>query len=285
MSVVEREGCGLHYDVAGPANAPAVLLVQGVGVHGDGWRPQVAALSRDYHCIMFDNRGMARSQPVGVGPLTVEQMADDADAVLRAAGSCDAHVVGHSLGGLIALQLALAHRVHVRSLSLLCTFADGGVPNRLTPRMIWAGLRTRLGTRRMRRRAFLRFVMPPDALRRAEDLDLVAADLAPLFGHDLADHPPIVMPQLRAMKRFGDGTARLHELRGLPALVISAADDPIAPPCAGRAIAAALPGARYVEIPNASHGVPIHQADRVNALLLEHLSAAQSRSHPGATSP
>ena len=56
---------------------------------------------------------------------TVEQMANDARAVMRDLGWESTHVVGHSLGGLIALQLALAHRQAVRSLSLLCTFADG----------------------------------------------------------------------------------------------------------------------------------------------------------------
>ena len=72
---------------------------------------------------------------------------------------------------------------------------------------------------------------------------------------------------------------RLAELASTPTLVVSAAHDPIARPTeGGRAIAAGIPGARYVEIPDASHGVPIHQAPRINALLLEHFAPVDAAS-------
>src|SRR4051812_46066116 len=93
---VEHRGCRLAYDVRGEG-AP-VLLIQGVGVHGDGWLPQTDALASKFRCVTFDNRGMGRSQPVG-GGITVEQMAEDALAVLDAEKIESAHVVGHSLGG------------------------------------------------------------------------------------------------------------------------------------------------------------------------------------------
>jgi 3-oxoadipate enol-lactonase len=266
---VLRDGCQLAWRSTGAG--PAVLMIQGVGVHGGGWRPQVEALAGRYRCVTFDNRGMAASQPVGDGPLTVERMADDAVAVMDAAGVASAQVMGHSLGGLVALQLAIAHGTRVRSLALLCTFADGGIPTRLTPWMIWAGVRARVGPRRARRRAFLRFVLSPAELA-AADADAVAADLAPLFGHDLADQPPIAMPQLRAMGRC-DLTPRLRELAGVPTLVVSAAHDRIAPPAAGRAIAAGVPVARFECFADAAHGLPITHAGRVNALLEEHWAA------------
>ena len=247
-----------------------VVLIQGVGVAGSGWQPQVGALADRYRCVSFDNRGMGASQPFGCD-ITVEQMADDVRAIMDAEGIPAAHVVGHSLGGLVALHLSLSERDRVQSLSLLCTFADGRIPTRLTPAMIWLGMRSRIGPRRARRRAFLRFVMPPDALGNGADLDAIAAELEPLFGHDLADQPLVTMKQLGAMKRY-DATPRLAELRGVPALVVSAAHDPIAPPRAGRALAAGIPGARYVELADASHGVPIDQAERINALLLDHLA-------------
>ena len=69
-----------------------------------------------------------------------------------------------------------------------------------------------------------------------------------------------------------DALPRLGELAGLPALVVSAAHDPIAPPAVGRALAAGIPGSRHVEVSDASHGLPIQHAERVNALLLEHLA-------------
>src|SRR5207247_6353917 len=143
-----------------------VRLLQGVGFHGGGWRPQVDGLADRFRCVWFDNRGVGLSQPRG-GPLTIDQMADDARAVLDAAGCESAHVVGHSLGGLVALNLALSARDRVRSLSLLCTFARGKDATRLTLAMLWIGTRTRIGPRRMRRRAFLELVLSPGELAAA----------------------------------------------------------------------------------------------------------------------
>ncbi|WP_439628016.1 alpha/beta fold hydrolase [Gemmata sp.] len=264
---IEHRGCRLAYDVRG--DGPDVLFVQGVGVHGPGWRPQLDACAERYRCVSFDNRGMGRSQPLPAS-LTVEQMADDTLAVLDAAGVGSAHVVGHSLGGLVALQLALTARDRVKSLALLCTFADGRAAAPLTTRMCWLGTRTRVGSRQMRRRAFVRLVMPPGG---EFDADALAAELAPLFGHDLGDHPPVVDLQLKAM-RASSVSARLGELTGVPTLVVNAAHDPISPPRVSRAIADGVPGSRYVEFADASHGLPISHAAAVNALLLEHFAAA-----------
>ena len=92
----------------------------------------------------------------------------------------------------------------------------------------------------MRRRAFVDLVMPP-ATRGHEDVDALAARLAPLFGHDLADQPAIVMTQLRAMGRF-DALARLKALADMPTLVVSARYDVISRPALGPILAAAIPG-------------------------------------------
>jgi pimeloyl-ACP methyl ester carboxylesterase len=243
------------------------LLIQGVGVHGTGWTPQTDALASRFRCITFDNRGMGRSQPAG-GAITVEQMAEDALALLDAEKVEAAHVVGHSLGGLVALRLALEARARVRTLALMCTFADGRAAAPLTLRMMWLGMRTKIGTRRMRRRAFLRLVMPADALAHT-DADAMAERLAPLFGHDLGDQPPVVNEQLSAMRKYS-AMPRLGELAGLPTLVLSGAHDPISPPRVSEALAKGIPGARHVAFADASHGLPIQHAERVNALLVEH---------------
>jgi pimeloyl-ACP methyl ester carboxylesterase len=84
------------------------------------------------------------------------------------------------------------------------------------------------------------------------------------------------MRQLRALRQY-DATPRLRELASIPALVVSAAHDPIALPRFGHALAAALPGARYVECPDAAHGLPIQLAASINALLAEHIDQAESR--------
>jgi pimeloyl-ACP methyl ester carboxylesterase len=265
----EHRGCRFSYQVDG--SGPPVVLIQGVGVHGAGWTPQVEALRDSFECLTFDNRGMGQSQPRGV-PITVEQMAEDTASLMDHLGWESAHMAGHSLGGLIALHLALTVPRRVRSLSLLCTCARGRDATRLPWRMLWLGLRSRIGSRRMRRRAFLQIVMPPQELAGA-DPDVMAARLEPLFGHDIADQPPVAMAQLAALRAY-DATPRLHEIVEIPTLVVSAAHDPIAPPRSGRALAEGIAGARYVEFGAASHGVPIQRAGDVNEVLLEHLRRA-----------
>jgi pimeloyl-ACP methyl ester carboxylesterase len=281
LHVIEHRGCRLHYSVRGEGQS--VLMIQGVGVHGDGWLPQVEGLYGRFRCATFDNRGMGKSLPMGLDvPLSIEQMAEDALRVMDDLGWASAHIVGHSMGGLIALQLALSARSRVQSLSLLCTFARGSDATRLSARMAWIGLRSRIGPRRARRRAFLELILPQPA-RTGTDLDALAEKLAPLFGHDLADAPPVTMRQMGAMRRY-DATPRLGELEGLRTLVVSARHDPIASPDLGRALATGIPGARYMELPDASHGVPIQQPDVINALLAEHFadtSADQSRVRGG----
>ena len=182
------------------------------------------------------------------------------------------HVVGHSMGGLIAQRLALTHRSRVKSLSLLCTFARGRDAG-ASARMAWVGLRSRVGPRRWRRAAFLEMLAPGDALR-GVDRESYAAALAPLFGHDLADHSPMEMRQLSAVRRE-DVSAELAQLAGLPTLVVSGAHDPIAPPAIGAALAAAIPGARFVLLDDQSHGAPILAAERINALLRDHIAAVR----------
>jgi pimeloyl-ACP methyl ester carboxylesterase len=129
----------------------------------------------------------------------------------------------------------------------------------------------------MRRRAFLELVMPRSArLGTDADLAALAERLVPLFGRDLADNPPILLQQLRAMGRH-DITGRLSALASIPTLVVSADEDPIAPPSAGRATAQRIGSARHVELPDSGHGVTLHRPDVINSLLAEHWLAAGCR--------
>jgi aminoacrylate hydrolase len=247
-----------------------VLFIQGVGVIGEGWRPQLDGLGDRYTTISFDNRGLGETV-LGSAPLTVESMALDALAIMDAEKIEEFHVVGHSMGGLIAQEVALRAPARVKSLALLCTFARGKQATRLTPAIVLIGLRTRLGTRAMRRNAFLELVMPPALLATCDRVQL-AEKLRALFGRDLAEQPPIILKQLAAMAKY-DASGRLGELANIPTLVISAELDRIALPSFGRELAAAIPGARFVELPGAGHGVPIHDPEMVNGLLAEHFAA------------
>jgi pimeloyl-ACP methyl ester carboxylesterase len=269
IHIVEHHGCRLSCQVAG--DGPPVVLIQGSGLHGSGWDPQVHDLCAAYRCLTFDNRGIGQCRPAGCA-ITIEQMAEDVLALMDAQGWASAHVVGHSMGGLIAQHLAWSSPSRVRSLALLCTFANGADATRLSWDMFWTGLRTYVGTRAMRRRAFVELVLPPGL----NDREAWAARLAPIFGHDLADQPRVVMKQLAAMRAY-DATPRLPALAGVPTLIVGARHDRIATRDIVQGLAGHLPHGHVVEFDEAAHGVTIQCAERVNQLLREHFKRSDSQ--------
>jgi aminoacrylate hydrolase len=270
MSVLTVPDGSLYYEMGG-AGIP-VLFIQGVGVTGEGWRLQVEALSHRFRTLTFDNRGLGRSVP-WTGPVTIECMAADARALMDAAGWDSAHVVGHSMGGVIAQQLALDVPQRIRSLSLLCTFARGKDAARLTPWALWMTLRTRVGTRRMRRNAFLQLLFTPEELQ-GVDRDVLAQKVALLIGRDLAYSPPVLLRQVRALSRH-NASARLGELKNIPTLVMSAGQDLIALPRHGRELAQSIPGARFELVPGASHGIILNRPQLVNDALESFIAEAE----------
>jgi pimeloyl-ACP methyl ester carboxylesterase len=279
MPALKRPDVSLYYELSGQGSP--VLLIQGVGVVGGCWQPQVNALEKDFQTLLFDNRGIGKSVPCH-GPISIEAMAEDARTLMDAAGWESAHVVGHSMGGVIAQQLALDCPKRVRSLSLLCTFARGKDAARLTPWVLWMTLRTRIGTRRMRRRAFLEMLWPAEMLK-TESIDELAARVGALVGRDLADQPSVLLKQVQALGRH-DTSQRLTELADIPTFVFSAEHDPIALPRYGRDLAAAIPRAHFKLMPATSHGVTIQKADEISQMLrqffrsVETTKAAQSMS-------
>ncbi len=249
-------------------SGPPLVNIQGVGVYGTSPDPLTEILGQHFTVLSFDNRGVGRSQPAAMR-LTVRQMTRDTLALMDHVGWESAHILGHSLGGLIAQDLALTAKPRVRSLSLLCTFANGAEGTRMSGRVIWIGLRMRFAPPPVRRNAFLELVLPPACERRHPGE--VAALLSRAFGHDIADLPPKSDEQLSAMGKC-DVTPRLGELAGIPTLVISAEHDLIARPSSGRAIAEGIPGAHFMEIKGASHAFPVLEPGRCAALLIEHIS-------------
>jgi pimeloyl-ACP methyl ester carboxylesterase len=264
-SLTREDGATVAYYARGPEDGEPVLMLQGVGLPACGWKPQVDALADRFRCVTVDNRGIGGSTLAG--RLSIEQMAADAIAVLDDLGWERAHLVGHSMGGLLCEELAFQAPERVKSLALLCTPASGRHGASMDGRMAWIGLRTRVGTRRMRRRAFLEMVLS-SAERAERDLDAFAREVEPVFGRDLADSPSVTMKQVSAMSKH-NRLMELKNLRPIPTLLVAGEEDPIAPPVQMRAIQVAMPWSKYVQL-EGSHGVVITRADEVNALLAEH---------------
>lgn len=123
MPYATNEGVRLYYEVDGSADEETVVFVEGLSYGTWMWDWQREALADDYRTLVWDNRGTGDSDEIA-GPYTVAEMAGDLEAVLADAGVERAHVVGASLGGMIAQQYALDYD-RARSLALLCTTPGG----------------------------------------------------------------------------------------------------------------------------------------------------------------
>src|SRR5947209_4904814 len=119
MPKARVNGIDLFYDVRG-AGAP-LLLLAGFSCDHTHWSPVAARLAAEYRVIRLDNRGVGRSSAPD-GPYTTRQMADDAAGLLDHLGLAPVHLAGHSMGGQIAQELALARPGLVRSLMLLASY-------------------------------------------------------------------------------------------------------------------------------------------------------------------
>jgi pimeloyl-ACP methyl ester carboxylesterase len=271
MALATTRSGRISYAIVGPtepaADPQTLLLIMGLAGSGAMWFRLLPHISRQHRAIVFDNRGTGDSSPACVG-LSMRTMAADAAAVLDAADVPQAHVMGASMGGMIAQHLALDHRSRVRSLILACTTA-GGRRQPPNPRLTAASLlRPWIGPART-------FALIAPALysphsraesgvgggRIQEDRRIRAADrvrqLTPLL-------------QAAAIGRH-DTRRRLHELAGLPTLVIHGLEDRLVPPSSGRDLAHAIPGARLLEIPDTGHLVATDAEDTVATAVLNHL--------------
>lgn len=263
-----RDDVTIAYDVRG--DGPPVLLVQGAGVPGTGWLPQVDGLADRYEMAWFDNRGIGGTE-LPPGKLTIEALAADGLAVMDALGWSSAHVVGHSMGGLIAQAIAIAAPDRVRSLALLCTFRTGAQGASLSWWMFWKAMRMRVGPRSARRRAALELVFDPKHLATIDDLDAFGASLEGIYGRDLADQPKHVMKHVGAMRAY-DPSPGQAALGKIPTLVLSGKTDRIATPEYGRDLHEAIAGSRFCTLDGA-HAVTIARADEVNEQLHAHWSS------------
>jgi pimeloyl-ACP methyl ester carboxylesterase len=244
MPVARSGDTELYWESTG-AGAP-VLLVMGLGMNATGWWRTVPVLAERFRVLAFDNRGVGRSaRPPG--PYSAAEMADDAVAVLDAAGEASAHVYGISLGGMIAQEIVLRHPHRVRRLVLGCTTPGGphAVPadpptlqfferrGRMpAEEAVWASVPYNYGpaTRRDHGERIAQDIA--QRLRFPIESEPYRAQLAAALGHDTHD-------------RLGAIAA--------PTLVIHGTEDVMVRPANGRLLAERIRDARLVEGPGAGH--------------------------------
>jgi pimeloyl-ACP methyl ester carboxylesterase len=265
MPLIELEDVVLSYERMGVGEP--MLFIQGVGCAGCTWKPQTDGLREKFDCIRFDNRGIGQSCG-DTKKLTVEEMVNDTVGLLNALKIERTHVVGHSMGGVIAYELALKHPERVKSLALLCTFLRGKDVLAPTFALLKHGLLTNVGTASMRRRAFARMVFSPSHVA-ALGIDAAVMSLSDAFERDLAKLPPVSSRQIRALSRH-DSTSRLHELATIPSMVIAGQHDPIARPAGAKRLAEAIQADKLYILEEGSHALPIQAPEKVNRLIETH---------------
>lgn len=256
------DGIRLHYEVLGRPSATPVLMIQGLGADKHGWDMQRIPLALHYRVIALDNRGAGRTDKP-FGHYSLEQMADDAIAVLDAAGAEKAHIVGASMGGAITQLIGLKYPERVLSLTLACT-ACRNHPWRRELLAGWATAATERGVGAMTREA-ARWVIGPRSFRR----------LLPAFGWlgplAMGRTSHAFVSQVRAILDVDDTVAdRLGEITA-PTLVLVGNQDILTPRGDSEELAERLPNAELVVISGAAHGFMVEHATTFNKVLLEFL--------------
>jgi 3-oxoadipate enol-lactonase len=244
-----------------------VLLIMGLGATLDLWHRLLPSLSASHRAIVFDTRGVGRSA-VPDPPYSIPEMADDAAAVLDAAAVDSTHVIGASMGGVIAQELALRHPHRVRSLILACTACGGPDAVPAEPEIL-ATLAARAGmTPEEGIRALVPFTYHPATPR-----DRVEEDLQLRLRH----YPSTkgYLAQLQAVLGY-ETYARLGTIR-VSTLVLHGEDDRLVPAANGKDLARRINGARLKLIPSASHILLSDQPESVNRAILDFLRDVATR--------
>ena len=258
MPRATANGIELEYQVFGDEQDPALLLIAGLGAQMLSWDDDFCRLlaAQGFRVIRFDNRDVGHSTWMdddGAGEYSLDDMAADAAALLDALGIPAAHVVGASMGGFIAQLVALNHPAKVLTLTSIMSGPNGADQVRPTEDGTAVLMVPAPDTREERivvgMWAKQKLMGPDDPFDRDYEERRIIAAL------DRAYHPAGFVRQLQAIMAAQGRLARLAQLR-VPALVIHGDADILVPVDNGRNVAAAIPGARLIEIQGMGHDLP-----------------------------
>ncbi|MGO4711394.1 alpha/beta fold hydrolase [Bradyrhizobium sp. 2TAF24] len=290
---VETNGIELCCESFGAADAEPLVLIMGLAAQMTHWDDEFCQqlADRGFRVIRFDNRDVGRStkmtahQPVGVQaviqaeltgrpippPYLLRDMAEDTIGLMDAFGIRSAHVVGASMGGAIAQELAINHPDRLRSLtSIMATSGDPSLPPP-TPEAMAVLMAPPPKTHDDYITAFARNwkVLRGPNFPEDEAKDRLRAER----NYERGLNPAGVARQLHAIIASGSRKPRLGAIT-VPTLVIHGTIDPLVPPQAGEDVAKAVPGAKLVMIPNMGHALPIPLWPQIIDAIVDHARAA-----------
>jgi 3-oxoadipate enol-lactonase len=262
METVSRDGVQLAYERYGQGDAETVVLVEGLGYGRWMWNWQRDALVDDYDVVVPDNRGTGDSD-APEGPYTIAEMAADLDAVLEDAGIGEAHVVGASMGGMIAQEYALEFD-RTRSLTLFCSSPGGDVAESMPAetREWMFGVPEDLDEREQ-----IRYKMTPAMTDELADSDVIEDVIDWRLESDAPDDAR--QAQAAGVTEF-DASDRLGDV-DVPALVMHGTDDRVLPVENARLLHERLPDSRLELVEGGPHLFFIEDREYVNDHLLEFL--------------
>ena len=295
MSSVRANGVSIEYESLGSPKAPAILLVMGLAMQLVAWPDSLCAglVERGFRVIRFDNRDSGLSSKMRTNslvpitarlaaawfglpvraPYGLEDMAGDAIGLMDALDIRKAHVVGASMGGMIAQLMALDHPRRVASLtSIMSNTGERSLPG---PKPSVAAAMMRRRSRRNREEIvrggvdLLRLIGSPAYPQSDEELRrLIERSLERSY------YPQGFYRQLLAIQTAPSRADRLRKLK-VPTLVIHGQADPLIPVEAGKRTAALIPNARLRLIEGFGHDLPEALAPKLADLIAAHCAAAQ----------
>jgi 3-oxoadipate enol-lactonase len=240
MATVTLNGIEFNYKLEGDGRE-TIVLINGLADDLETWVEQMPDfLAAGYRVLRFDNRGIGKSgRPPG--PYTTAQMAGDAKALVDHLGIKAFHLVGVSMGGMIAQEYALAHGGDLRSLTLCCTYA---APGPFCSRMfaLWRDMAQKMGVPTVMRDVTLWAFTQDFFANRRDVLNMFEEAMATL------DQPlECYLAQLHAIQ-VHDTTARLNKISA-PTMVLAGAEDILIPMQLSKQLHAGIPGAQWATSP------------------------------------
>lgn len=299
MTAVRANAIEIEYETIGPRNGAPMMLIMGLAMQLTAWPDEFchALASRGFRVIRFDNRdaGLSTKMP-SIGwlattallagatlrmpvrpPYGLADMASDAVGLMDALHIDRAHIVGASMGGMIAQILAAEYPERVQSLvSLMSTSGDPALPGPAA-RVLQALLRPRRDSERGIAQTidFLQLVGSPGFPTKESELRM-KVERAVRRSY----RPDGWARQLIAVQSAGSRAQALRRIRA-PTLVMHGANDPLIPAAAGRHTAANIPGARLKIIPGWGHDLPDGLLPRLVAEIADHCAGAESAASSG----
>ena len=259
----------LFYERGG-SGEPLLLIMGMSGTHLTWGEPFLEALRRDFETVIYDHRGIGKSAEAPAG-YSIADLADDAAGLLDVLGWESAHVVGISMGGMVAQELVLRHPERVRTLTLGCTYA-GGEGSSLSAPAVIQGLTAAMtsGDRERALRAGWEYNV---SARFGADDDQYAE-----FRRRAIEVParlPAIMAQMQAIQPH-DTSARLGQISA-PTLVIHGTEDQMLPSANAEAIGRRIPGARVEILDGIGHLFFWEEPERSAELVRSHALAGAAR--------